>query len=197
MYIYLARHGQTTGDIENLYGGDYDDDLTAVGRSQAQKLAADLKPAKPEAIFTSPKRRAQQTAQIIGQVLGLEVTMLEELRERNNYGILTGMERTLAKQQYPDQVALLEDFHNTLQGGEPYDHFRRRVLGAFQQLLKQAVSYQSIAIVSHAGPISVIFRELLGAESVAVADCGYAILQFVDQQLSVIETVGIETASGS
>ena len=31
MLIYLARHGETTGDVEDRYGGDYDDHLTEKG----------------------------------------------------------------------------------------------------------------------------------------------------------------------
>ena len=39
MKIYLIRHGQTTGDIEDRFGGDYDDHLTRLGKSQSQNLA--------------------------------------------------------------------------------------------------------------------------------------------------------------
>lgn len=38
MNIYLIRHGQTTGDIENRYGGSYDDELSSEGEIQAHKL---------------------------------------------------------------------------------------------------------------------------------------------------------------
>lgn len=31
MKIFLIRHGQTTGDIEGLYGGTYDDRLSKKG----------------------------------------------------------------------------------------------------------------------------------------------------------------------
>jgi len=33
MKIFLIRHGETTGDIENRYGGSYDDHLTEMGRA--------------------------------------------------------------------------------------------------------------------------------------------------------------------
>jgi broad specificity phosphatase PhoE len=35
MIIYLIRHGESTSDIDNLYGGDYDDHLTENGKAQA------------------------------------------------------------------------------------------------------------------------------------------------------------------
>jgi len=43
MRIYLIRHGQTTGDLGDRYGGDYEDHLTEEGKKQSQKLANKLK----------------------------------------------------------------------------------------------------------------------------------------------------------
>jgi broad specificity phosphatase PhoE len=42
MQIYLIRHGQTNGDVENRYGGDYNDHLAGLGMDQAQKVAGQL-----------------------------------------------------------------------------------------------------------------------------------------------------------
>ncbi len=39
MKIYLIRHGQTTGDVENRYGGSYDDELSDKGEIQVHELA--------------------------------------------------------------------------------------------------------------------------------------------------------------
>jgi phosphohistidine phosphatase SixA len=86
MIIYLARHGQTTGDIENRYGGDYDDHLTEVGRHQSEKLADQLQGKGIEKLFASPRIRAQETSAIVGKKLGLLVITLEAFRERNGYG---------------------------------------------------------------------------------------------------------------
>ena len=38
----MCRHGQTTGDIEDRYGGDYDDHLTEVGKQQSMILTENL-----------------------------------------------------------------------------------------------------------------------------------------------------------
>ena len=42
MNIYLVRHGQTTGDLENRYGGDYDDHLTELGKQQSAEVPGKL-----------------------------------------------------------------------------------------------------------------------------------------------------------
>ena len=39
MKIYLIRHGETTGDVEDRYGGDYDDCLSKTGEKQVKELA--------------------------------------------------------------------------------------------------------------------------------------------------------------
>lgn len=38
MKIYLIRHGQTTGDVEDRYGGAYNDELSAKGKVQTHEL---------------------------------------------------------------------------------------------------------------------------------------------------------------
>lgn len=43
MKIYFCRHGQTTGDVEDRYGGNYDDRLTELGLNQSKELAKKLK----------------------------------------------------------------------------------------------------------------------------------------------------------
>jgi broad specificity phosphatase PhoE len=73
MKIYLIRHGETTGDVEDRYGGDYDDHLTSKGKDQAKKLAEKIKDFGIERIFTSPRIRAKETSEILKGKLGVEV----------------------------------------------------------------------------------------------------------------------------
>lgn len=42
MKIYLIRHGQTTGDVEDRYGGAYDDELTDKGKNEAPQISYKL-----------------------------------------------------------------------------------------------------------------------------------------------------------
>jgi len=71
MKIYLIRHGETTGDIDDRFGGDYDDHLTQRGKSQAQELAEKLKGKRIEIIFVSPRIRAKETAEEVRKILKL------------------------------------------------------------------------------------------------------------------------------
>jgi broad specificity phosphatase PhoE len=91
MIIYLARHGQTTGDVENRYGGAYEDHMTELGKQQAVKLAGLLADKQIEQLYASPRIRAQEAAAIVANKLGLTYKTLEDFRERNGYGVMTGM----------------------------------------------------------------------------------------------------------
>ena len=70
--IYLLRHADA-GDPARWEGDDAERPLSGKGLRQAGRLAAMLRGLgwRPDAILTSPKRRAAETAEIIGQALGL------------------------------------------------------------------------------------------------------------------------------
>ena len=51
MKIFLIRHGETTSDVEDRYGGDYDDHLTEKGEQQSEELAEILKDKNIQVIF--------------------------------------------------------------------------------------------------------------------------------------------------
>ena len=110
--IYLVRHGEALDDIEDRYGGWSDDPLTEKGRETAEQLAGKiirLSP-KPTKIYSSPFKRAFETAEIIGDKLGLKPVSVGNLKERNRYGILTSMTKTEAKTAYPQMVQQVENY---------------------------------------------------------------------------------------
>lgn len=161
MKIYLLRHGETTGDVEGRYGGDYDDPLTEKGRKQSEELAEKLRGKGIEIIYHSPKTRAAETAQIIGKKLGLRLQAIEDLRERNNYGVLTGLTRNEAKQEFPEEVKklLTGKLEHDIKDSEDYKSFKERVMKAFKKITSN--KYSTTAIVTHGGPIRCVYREVL------------------------------------
>ncbi|MFA6446449.1 MAG: histidine phosphatase family protein, partial [Candidatus Paceibacterota bacterium] len=176
MEIYLIRHGQTTGDIENRYGGDYDDELTDEGKIQAHKLADKIANSGIQVILCSPLIRAQQTAKILNTKLHCEIKTIENLRERNQNGILTGMIREEAKLKYPELAEQVKDYRNQIEGAESYPDFVERIKKAFMEISNSG-GYSTIGIVTHGGPIRVIFREILKDREIDIADCAFAVLR--------------------
>lgn len=192
MKIYLIRHGQTTGDIEDRYGGDYDDELTDKGKAQASILADELAGSGIQAIFCSPKIRAQQTAEIVNSKLNCEIKTVEDLRERNQNGVLTGMVRSEAKQKYPQMVEEVKNYKNTIKGAEANEDFEKRIKKVFIDI-SNLEGYSTIGIVTHGGPIRVVFRVILGNDDVkSIADCAYAIFDKTGNTLNIKKLNGID-----
>ena len=189
MKIYLCRHGQTTGDIEDRYGGDYDDHLTELGRKQATELANKLVDKKIERIFSSSMVRAQETAKNLSEKLGVPIETVGGFRERNQNGILTGMIKSEAKEKYPDLVDQLKDYQNAIDGAEQYQVFSDRVTHSFKEVLNR--NETSIVIVTHGGPIRALFRGILKDGEVKIGDCAYAEIEGTSGVLKVTNLDGI------
>ena len=64
MRLYLARHGESTGNAERLIFGQRDYPLTEKGRAQACALGRSLEGARIERVVASPLIRALETARL-------------------------------------------------------------------------------------------------------------------------------------
>ena len=80
MLLHLVRHADA-GDPEAWDGPDAARPLSEKGRTQAERLGAFLADhdVRPDALITSPKLRASQTAEIIAAHLGLSVATDDRL----------------------------------------------------------------------------------------------------------------------
>ena len=136
MKIYLARHGETSGDVKKIFGGAYDDSLTRKGREQSHRLGKLIQKEKVSLILVSPKKRTRQTVKILQTYLsGCSTHVIDGLRVCNHYGVMTGMKESEAKKKYPHLVRLLEESSkNTIEGGEGYEEFIQRVLQTYEEI---------------------------------------------------------------
>ena len=152
--FYYLRHGQTDSNAAGTIAGSLDVDLTPLGREQARTAAAALADRPITAIYASPLRRARETAQPIAEALGLPVTILEEIAERN-WGELEGMPRhTHVRGIKPP-------------GAESPERFTERVLAGFAR-----IDAEVPLIVAHSGVFRVLCRTLDIVESEGpVANC--------------------------
>jgi broad specificity phosphatase PhoE len=82
--IILLRHGENRANLTKEFSyKKIDYPLTEKGVLQAQQTAEALRGRGIGAIYTSPLKRAQQTAQIVGEAVGLTPTVDEAFREFN------------------------------------------------------------------------------------------------------------------
>jgi len=170
MKIYLIRHGQTTGDIEGLYGGTYNDHLSAKGRLQAEEMAKKLVGKGIEIIYSSPYNRAKDTAEILAKILKCPIKIKKDLRERNVYGFMSGKSKKEMAEKYPEEVAKAQDYRETVRGGEGYGGFKKRILAVIDEIVRE--KYDTVVIVSHGGPIRCFYREILNpGKEIEPGDC--------------------------
>lgn len=82
--LYLVRHGENLANLTKEFSHrKVDYSLTPKGRLQAEQAAAYFRDRDIHAVFSSPLKRAMETAVTIAGALGQEYTVVEEFRELN------------------------------------------------------------------------------------------------------------------
>lgn len=156
MELLIIRHGQSQGESEGRHEGAADFPLNRTGQEQAHKIAAYLYRHYPlNQIYTSPQQRAQESAEIIAQPLGIPIVLAESLRDRNN-GQLAGMLRSEAMSRFP-YPETGRSYEQDLHGGESELDLRWRVEVFFAALCREEPE-QRIGIVTHTSVINMLFR---------------------------------------
>lgn len=191
MKIYLIRHGQTTGDVEKRYGGTYDDELSDKGKIQAHELANQLGSSGIQTLLCSPMIRAQQTAKILVSKLHCEIKTIEDLKERNKNGVLSGMTQDEAQKKYPKLVEEIKDYRNQIRGAESQEGFVERIKKVISDVTND-INYSTIGIVTHGGPMWVVLKDILNVGITGIADCAYAVINIEGQRLTLEKAEGVE-----
>jgi broad specificity phosphatase PhoE len=160
--LILVRHGETRANREFRYIGARDDLLTEQGQAQAEKLAGALSGFQLAGVYSSPLQRAYHTALPIATRHNLAVQVVDDLRE-SNFGAWEGLSRAEVMAQDGERLLAWErDTSIAPPGGESLEAMYRRVL-AFVEKLARAHPGQSVALVSHVGPIKAVLCAALGA----------------------------------
>ncbi len=118
--LYVVRHGETELSARRAYSGRRDAFLTETGREQARYVAERLRDAGVDAIYSSPLRRAADTAQAIADATGAPLRIDQRLTEVD-FGPLEGLDREGALERFGvDYQAWREDpMGSPLSGTEP------------------------------------------------------------------------------
>ncbi|HEX2249169.1 MAG TPA: histidine phosphatase family protein [Gemmatimonadales bacterium] len=158
--LILIRHAHTAsnGGQASVLSGRTDVPLSARGLVELQQLQLRLRGTTPfDAIYTSPLRRAAETAIVLEQA-GLGPVRVYPGLQEIDCGTLDGMSLDQVQRSYPELWQANQrqaDCEFRWPGGESYREFRRRCLTAVRTLTREHPR-GCIAMVTHAGVISQI-----------------------------------------
>lgn len=160
--LILVRHGETPwNEARRVQGSGSDTELSEKGRLQAQCLARALRGEPVAAVYSSPLRRARQTAEAIAAVSGLRVALEPDLREIAAGDLegrpLEGLGGALGRFMVPGEDGSIPH----LPGGEGLEELQVRAWGAVREIIAAHRSGRVVA-VSHYFAILTIICGALG-----------------------------------
>ena len=159
----LIRHGESVGNREWRLQGQKEFPLSERGRAQAELVARRLAGMDIAAVYSSPMRRAWETAQAVARRLGLAVQALPGVEEYD-FGELSGLTWPEIHERAPEVTATMASHGGEFPeypGEEGREAFRQRVCTALWRL-QDRHDRETVAVVTHAAAILVFLLDVLG-----------------------------------
>ena len=183
MRLLLVRHGETAWNRERRYQGRTDTPLSEAGLLQAEQAGRAMAASGLAAVYSSPLRRAHETAVAIARPHGLDVRVTEAFGEIH-FGRWEGLTLEEARALDP---AFYDKWLNAPDalvppGGEPLGDLRTRALAGLDAMRAEHGD-ATVCLVTHAMVARVLILEALGLPldrmwSVAVSATGISELEF-------------------
>ncbi len=150
MKIYVARHGETDYNSQELGCGVSDIPLNEKGLKQAERLA-EVTARYPHIglMIVSPLARARQTAECILRRCPMELRIDDRLREQD-YGVFEG------KKKGKEFHAAVREFAKPCPGGESLFHVAQRVYNFLDELIRDQPAGE-VLLLTH-GAVSRVIR---------------------------------------
>ncbi len=190
MTLLLLRHGESEGNATRRIQGWSDHGLTELGRQQAEAAGRYLADAGAVALYSSPLRRARDTAVIVAGHTGLQILDLPDLREYR-FGEAQGLLWSEAQERF----GLVGRNWGTggIPGEEGTTAFRDRVERRIEELAQRHASDVAIAVV-HGGVVGALVSRLMGLDDSDYAqiystNCGITTLRRGMDDRTAIETL--------
>jgi len=157
--LLLVRHGQSEGNAEQRFTSTSEVPITDLGRRQAREVAALIRHLyAPVRLVSSPFRRARQTAELIGQRLGLPVEIEPEVREQN-LGRLHGRPYEAARSTPGFGEVPLHAWRPP--DGETLIEVQARAVPALLRIAGEHPA-DDVIVVSHSGTMTAVWAHILG-----------------------------------
>jgi broad specificity phosphatase PhoE len=182
--LMLARHGETAWNVEKVFRGRADVNLDEVGVTQAELLGKYLGNWDLGAIYSSPLRRALDTANMVARYQKVAVRVAEGLIDFD-YGEWQSLSEQDVKRIYPALLSEWQDSPHkvTMPGGERLEDVRGRAVEVVDGILSRHQG--AVLLVSHRVVIKVLVCHLLGLDNshfwnIRQDVCGITVFGYAD-----------------
>jgi probable phosphoglycerate mutase len=160
MILYCIRHGESAYNAEGRIQGQEDPPLSDLGRRQGERLAAAFAGQKIDAVYSSPLARALDTARPVAAALGLEVRVLDDLKELHA-GIFQGRSWAELCDFCPGECERWssQDPDFQIPGGESRRDLMRRGRAALEAI--RGGGGERVIVVAHGGLLNAALKSIL------------------------------------
>lgn len=170
--LVLVRHGQSEWNMQNLFTGWKDVELTEQGIAEAVQAGQEILDRQMifDVAFTSELKRAQETLRLILEKSNQEscpVTRDQALNERD-YGDLTGKNKDQARAEFgEDQVHIWRRSYDIPPpGGESLKDTEERTWPYFEStVLPLLAQGKTVIVAAHGNSLRAIIKRLEGISS--------------------------------
>jgi broad specificity phosphatase PhoE len=161
-HMYLIRHGENLANLTKEFSyRKVDYPLTPKGKLQAKQTARLLQDKGIAAVYSSPLRRAYETAEELSTLLKQKVFVMEQFRELN-VGDLEGQPPTPQAWMAHNEVLIAwrrGELDVAFPGGENFWAVWQRVLDGYRQVIT-AHPKEAVAIFAHGGVFATTIKGL-------------------------------------
>jgi alpha-ribazole phosphatase len=168
--LVLVRHAEPAEDAHGLCYGSLDVGLSDEGRRHAAELATALARTEYDAVVTSPRLRARETAAPVASVRALTPLVVDDLREID-FGDFEGRRYEEIEQAEPELYRAWMETPTRVRfpGGESYADLRVRALRALDAI---KAAHACAIVVTHGGVVRAGLAEWLGMPDEAIFRLG-------------------------
>jgi len=163
--VLLVRHGQTKSNITGYFMGWSNEDISDLGYAQVRSLSSRLAKFPIDTIYTSPLKRAMNTARILAEPHKLELNVLDDLTEIG-LGDWQGLHRDEVSQKWPEiwSQSRIDPSVVTFPNGENFQQLTERAVRAFNRIVADNTNRHTLA-VTHDAVIRVLAAHVLGTSN--------------------------------
>ena len=155
MFLFFIRHGESEANILHVFSNrGWKHGLTRKGFQQATQLAESLSEYRFKKIYSSPLKRAAQTAKILSEKLNLEYEITDALREFDT-GINEGLrdeESWLRWETVMDDWTIRHLYDSRIPGGESFNDMWQRFFPLIENICQEKkASDSNFLLIGHGG----------------------------------------------